>query len=105
MSRSNKKNHILKDNSWSSGGKKFANDVVRNKTFDEEEESISTRRGAYKKEYEQWDIRDWVYRESSDIVERITREWEEEPDDGYYHRKYGSLKRALFKVTQGARNK
>lgn len=104
MSRSNKKNHIIKDDSMASGGKKFANSVVRNKTFDDEE-SASSQRSSYKKEYDQYDIRDWVYREDPDIAEKIKQEWAEEPEDGYYHRKYGSLKRALFKVTQGARNK
>lgn len=104
MSRSYKKNHIYKDDSMASGGKKFANTKVRNKIFDEED-SVTGQRGSYKKEYEQWDIRDFEFREDSDVIEKAKTEWENEPEDGYLHRHYGSLKRYLFKETQEMRRK
>jgi hypothetical protein len=58
MSRSYKKHPWNADGNYAKSGKKFAAKKVRNLDID----YLPPKGNAYKKIYEQYDIRDWVYR-------------------------------------------
>lgn len=58
MSRSYKKQPYNCDGNSARSGKKFANKKVRQLDI----EALPPKGNAYKKVYEQYDIRDWIYR-------------------------------------------
>lgn len=82
MSRSYKKNPVVKDGTTAKMGKKYANRKIRRQLNDADEELLSG--GKYKKAYESWDIRDYSFTKTfEDYKIDAIREWEK---TGFYGR-------------------
>ncbi len=87
MSRSYRKNPILKDGGKSSKkSKRKANQLVRRKY---QNIDFPRKGNFYRRFYEQYDINDYVYYWSKEDAIRF---YEKESKNGYYHRRFKTLK-------------
>ena len=94
MSRSFKKHPWNSDGNNAKAGKKFATRRVRNLDI----EALPTKGNSYKKAYEQYDIRDWIYRwtweEAVEYYRQHPEQYKEYPNEKAFYKYWYKLMKA-----------